>query len=60
MLTYLPVHGQVTMDDAEYQRRAPEITLALAAPHVRDVFEVRLRGCSACSLYTLKAISLCF
>jgi hypothetical protein len=28
------------MEDAQYQRRAPEIALALAAPHVRDVFEV--------------------
>jgi hypothetical protein len=33
--------GQVTMEDAQYQRSAPEIALALAAPHVRDVFEVR-------------------
>ncbi len=29
------------MEDAQYQRSAPEIALALAAPHVRDVFEVR-------------------
>ena len=42
------MHKQVTMDDADYLRRAPEIALALAAPHVRDVFEVRLPPCTAC------------
>ncbi len=30
------------MDDAEFRRRGPELALALAAPHVLDVFEVRL------------------
>ena len=34
-----PGFAQVTMDEAQYQRQAPEIALALAAPHVRDVFE---------------------
>ncbi|KAK9830879.1 hypothetical protein WJX81_001263 [Elliptochloris bilobata] len=38
-----PLHlYQVTMEDAEFRRRAPEVALALAAPHVRDVFEERL------------------
>ena len=45
------------MDDAEFQRRSPEITLALAGPHVRDVFEVWLSLCSACSLHTSKLSS---
>ena len=30
------------MDEAEFRRRGPELALALAAPHVHDVFEVRL------------------